>query len=56
MLDYYIFESEGDPAAHLPEHAKGMMGPLTSELAARLRATLKKVVGKPASSRLSQSP
>jgi len=45
MLDYYIFESEGDPAAHLPEHAKGMMGPLTSELAARLRATLKKIVG-----------
>jgi hypothetical protein len=44
MLDYYIFESEGDPAAHLPEHAKGMMGPLTSELAGRLRATLKKIV------------
>lgn len=45
MLDYYIFESEGDPAAHLPEHAKGMMGPLTGELAGRLRATLKKIVG-----------
>jgi hypothetical protein len=45
MLDYYIFQSEGDPAAHLPEHAKGMMGPLTGELAGRLRATLKKIVG-----------
>lgn len=44
MLDYYIFESEGDPAAHLPEHAKGMMGPPTMELFARLRATLKKIV------------
>jgi len=45
MLDYYIFESEGDPAAHLPEHARGMMGAPTPELFARLRATLRKVVG-----------
>jgi len=44
MLDYYIFESEGDPAAHLPEHARGMMGAPTPELFARLRATLRKVV------------
>ena len=45
MLDYYIFESNGDPAAHLPEHAKGMMGQPTPELFARLRATLRKIVG-----------
>jgi len=44
MLDYYIFESEGDPAAHLPEHARGMMGAPTPDLFARLRATLRKVV------------
>lgn len=45
MLDYYIFESNGDPAAHLPPHARGMMGPPSPELFARLRATLKKIVG-----------
>jgi hypothetical protein len=45
MLDYYIFESEGDPAAHLPEHARGMMGAPTADLFARMRATLKKIVG-----------
>jgi hypothetical protein len=45
MLDYYIFESHGDPAAHLPEHARGMMGAPTPDLIARLRATLRKVVG-----------
>jgi hypothetical protein len=45
MLDYYIFESEGDPAGHLPDHAKGMMGPPTPELFARLRATLRKILG-----------
>ena len=45
MLDYYVFECEGDPAAHLPEHARGMMGAPTPELFARLRATLRKVIG-----------
>ena len=27
MLDYYVFESAGDPSAHLPDHAKGALGP-----------------------------
>jgi hypothetical protein len=44
MLDHYIFEANGDPAAHLPEHARGMMGPPTPELFARLKATLRKIV------------
>jgi hypothetical protein len=44
MLDHYIFEANGDPAEHLPEHAKGLMGPPTPELFARLRATLRKIV------------
>ena len=45
MLDHYIFEADGDPAAHLPEHAKGMIGPPTPELFAQLRATLRDIVG-----------
>ena len=35
----------GDPAAHLPEHARGMMGAPTPSCSARLRATLRKIVG-----------
>jgi hypothetical protein len=45
MLDHYVFEANGDPAAHLPEHAQGLMGRPTPELFARLRATLRKIVG-----------
>jgi hypothetical protein len=44
MLDYYIFESEGDPAEHLPEHARGLLGAPTPELLARLRATLRRIL------------
>jgi hypothetical protein len=45
MLDHYVFEANGDPAAHLPEHAKGMMGPASPALFARMRATLSKILG-----------
>lgn len=38
LLNHYIFEDAGDPAAHLPDAAKGMLGPLTPELLARLNA------------------
>jgi hypothetical protein len=44
MLDHYVFEANGDPAAHLPEHAKGIMGPASPGLFARMRATLKQIV------------
>lgn len=47
MLDHYVFEADGDPAAHIPEHARGMMAPASPDLFARLRATLRKVVGQP---------
>jgi hypothetical protein len=47
MLDHYVFEANGDPAAHLPEHVKGIMGPASPTLFARMRATLKDVFGAP---------
>jgi hypothetical protein len=40
LFDYYVF---GDPAragAHLPEHARGPLGPLDEITARRLRAQL----------------
>jgi len=43
IFDYYVFEVHGDPARHLPEHAKGVLGELTPELLARMRKTLKQI-------------
>lgn len=45
MLDHYVFEANGDPAAHLPDHAKGILGPASAGLFARLRGTLKTMLG-----------
>ncbi|MBY0283184.1 MAG: cupin-like domain-containing protein [Sphingomonas sp.] len=38
MFDHYLFGD--DPAAHLPEHARGVLGDLTPEALARLMAEL----------------
>jgi hypothetical protein len=43
LFDHYVFEVNGDPAEHLPEHAKGVLGEPTPELLARMRATLKQI-------------
>lgn len=40
MFDYYIFQSEGEPMTHVPEHARGFFGEMTPERVARLRAYL----------------
>lgn len=42
MFDHYIFGESGDPGAHLPPHAKGMLGPPTPALFNRIRETLKR--------------
>jgi len=46
VFDHYVFESNGDPAAHLPPSAKGILGPMTPEHRARIRATLRQVLGR----------
>jgi hypothetical protein len=47
VFDHLIFLKEGDPVAHLPADAKGVLGPDASpERLARMRATLKDVVAK----------
>jgi hypothetical protein len=40
-FDHYVFGADG--AAHLPEHARGVLGPATPELLNRIRMTLKKI-------------
>ena len=39
-FDHYVFGDADLPRAHLPEHAQGMLGPMTPERARRLRADL----------------
>ena len=41
LLDHYVFSDE-DPAAHIPSSRRGVLGPLTPEVAARLRHLIAK--------------
>ena len=43
VFDHYVFEANGDPAEHLPEHARGILGEPTPTLLNRMRMTLKKI-------------
>ena len=36
IIDHYVFEDSGDPAAHIPEAARSVLGPMTPDLAAHL--------------------
>ena len=46
MFDHYVFCANGDPAEHLPESARGVLGPPTPQLLERMRVTLKQVFAK----------
>jgi len=40
LFDHYVFGANGDPAAHLPPHAQGMLGELDLKKKHELRSTL----------------
>jgi hypothetical protein len=40
VFDHYVFETGGDPVAHLPKDARGALGPMTPGLAAQIKAAL----------------
>ncbi|MBY0563838.1 MAG: cupin-like domain-containing protein [Hyphomonadaceae bacterium] len=40
MFDHFIFEQNGDPFAHLPEHARGIFGEMTPERLQMVRERL----------------
>lgn len=44
VFDHYIFCANGDPGAHLPDHALGILGPPTPQLVARMRSTLRQIL------------
>lgn len=41
IIDYYVFETAGDPSAHLPPHAKGVIGPPSATLFAQMKAIIR---------------
>ena len=45
MLDYYVFGTDGQTAAHLPEHAKGILGPPRPAMFAQMRALIRRSLG-----------
>jgi hypothetical protein len=46
VFDHYVFEANGDPAAHLPDHARGILAPMTPEQRARIAAMLRQVLAR----------
>ena len=46
FFDFYIFRDHGDPAAHLPENARGILGRRTPELVAKVRAMLARALAR----------
>ncbi|MDJ0656889.1 MAG: cupin-like domain-containing protein [Xanthomonadales bacterium] len=45
LFDHYLFQTNGDPWAHMPEDARGLFGETTPENLAKLRAYLTKTLG-----------
>ncbi|WP_420136626.1 cupin-like domain-containing protein [Sphingomonas sp.] len=46
MFDHLIFRPDGDPAAHLPDEARGVLGRIDPPTVARIRATLLDAIGR----------
>src|SRR3546814_1362303 len=47
VFDRYVFATDGDPVAHLPDHAQGVLGPdPDATLLGRIRATIKSKIGR----------
>jgi hypothetical protein len=46
LFDYYVFGERELPAAHLPEHARGALGPMDEDRARQIRAMLLNVLNR----------
>ena len=46
LFDHYVFRDNGDPAAHLPENTRGILGRRTPELIARVKKLLIGALGR----------
>ena len=45
IFDHYVFQTQGDPVAHLEPAQRGIQGELTPQLAATMRAYLGNALG-----------
>lgn len=45
VFDNFVFEANGNPVGHLPEHAQGVLGRATPDKIGRMRMTLKQLLG-----------
>jgi hypothetical protein len=46
LFDHYVFRTDGDPVAHLPEQARGILAPRSRDTVAQLRELLLKALGR----------
>lgn len=46
LFDHYVFNENGDPMAHLPERARGILGRRTPDLVARVKKLLIEALGR----------
>lgn len=56
MFDQYVFRTNGDPVAHLPEHARGALGPHSPEAVQRLRFNLLQALAREAGVEIAVRP
>lgn len=47
LVDHYVFESHGDPAAHLAPHDPGILGPMSPQLATHIDRWLAQQIAPP---------
>jgi hypothetical protein len=47
VFDHYVFQTGGDPAAHLPPHARGVLATLTIEQRQQIAAILMQAFSRP---------
>ncbi|MEA1086093.1 MAG: cupin-like domain-containing protein [Sphingomonas sp.] len=47
VFEHLVFRGHGDPSGHLPDNAKGVLGPIDATTAARIRATLRDSLARP---------
>lgn len=46
LFDHWVFEANGDPVAHLPVHAQGVLGKSTPKLIEVMRARLRQILAR----------
>ena len=46
LFDYYVFDNDKDVTAHIPEKARGILGPMTAESAGKVRTFLLRALGR----------